>query len=72
MSLTTATSSDAKEPFVKNSLPQHNPGLLQEVGLFLLRNKKWYFIPIACVIALTGLLIVLGNTAAAPFIYSLW
>jgi hypothetical protein len=72
MPLTTATSSDAKEPFVKNSLPQHNPGLLREVGSFLLRRKKWYLIPIVCVIALTGLLIVLGGTAAAPFIYSFW
>ena len=57
---------------MKNSLPRHNPGLLREVGLFLRRSKKWYLIPIAIVIVLTCLLIVLGGTAAAPFIYSLF
>jgi hypothetical protein len=55
-----------------NSLPQRNPGLLREVGSFLLRTKKWYLIPIACVILLTCLLMVLGGTAAAPFIYTLF
>jgi Family of unknown function (DUF5989) len=57
---------------MKNSLPQHNPGLLREVGSFLWRRKKWYLIPIACVIVLTCFFIVLGGTAAAPFIYTLF
>ena len=57
---------------MKNSLPQHNPGLLREVGSFLWRTKKWYLIPIACVIILACLFIVLGGTAAAPFIYTLF
>jgi hypothetical protein len=57
---------------MKNSLPQHNPGLLSEVGSFLRRTKKWYLIPIAIVIVLTCLFIVLGGTAAAPFIYTLF
>ena len=57
---------------MKNSLPQHNPSLLGDVGSFLRRTKKWYLIPIAVVILLTGLLIVLGGTAAAPFIYTLF
>jgi hypothetical protein len=55
-----------------HSLPQHNASLLREVGSFLLRRKKWYLIPIACVILLTCLLMVLGGTAAAPFIYTLF
>lgn len=57
---------------MKNSLPQRNPGLLREVGSFLLRKKKWYLIPIAIMIVLTCLFIVLGGTAAAPFIYTLF
>jgi hypothetical protein len=57
---------------MKHTLPQHNPGLLHEVGSFLLRKKKWYLIPIACVIVVTCLLMVLGGTAAAPFIYTLF
>jgi hypothetical protein len=55
-----------------NSLPQHSPSLIREVGSFLLRTKKWYLIPIACVIVLMCLLMVLGGTAAAPFIYTLF
>jgi hypothetical protein len=57
---------------MKNNLPQHNPGLLHEVASFLLRKKKWYLIPIAIMIVLTCLFIVLGGTAAAPFIYTLF
>jgi len=57
---------------MKNTLPQHNPGLLRDVGSFLLRTKKWYLIPIAIVIVLTCLFIVLGGTAAAPFLYTLF
>jgi hypothetical protein len=55
-----------------NSLPQHDPGLLREVGSFLRRRKKWYLIPIAVVIVVTCLFIVLGGTALAPFIYTLF
>jgi hypothetical protein len=57
---------------MKNTLPQHNPSLLREVGSFLLRTKKWYLIPVAIVIVLTCLFIVLGGTVAAPFIYTLF
>jgi hypothetical protein len=34
-------------------------------------NKKWWLIPIIVVLALLGLLVFLGNTAA-PFIYPLF
>ena len=47
-------------------------GLLRELGDFLLYNKKWWLIPIILVLLLVGLLIVLGGTAAAPFIYTLF
>jgi hypothetical protein len=39
---------------------------------FLKQNKKFYLIPIVVVLLLLGLLIVLGGTAAAPFIYTLF
>jgi hypothetical protein len=57
---------------MNNSLPQHNPGLLSEVGSFLRRKKKWYLVPIVIVIVITCLFIVLGGTAVAPFIYTLF
>jgi hypothetical protein len=39
---------------------------------FLRANKKWWLAPILVAILLLGLLVVLGGTAAAPFIYTLF
>ena len=39
---------------------------------FLAHNKKWWLLPILLVVGLVGLLVVLTNTAAAPFIYTLF
>jgi hypothetical protein len=35
-------------------------------------NKKWWLIPIIVVGVVFGLLLVLGSTGAAPFIYTLF
>jgi len=51
---------------------QKNPSFLREVGSFLWQSKKWYLVPVAIVMGLMGLLVILGGTAAAPFIYSLF
>lgn len=47
-------------------------GGFAEFGHFLLSNKKWWLIPIVVVLVLMGLLIVLGGTGIAPFIYTLF
>jgi len=47
-------------------------GLLREYVDFLLHNKKWWLIPIIIALLLVGILIVLGSSAAAPFIYTLF
>lgn len=47
-------------------------GLVAEFWDFLKHNKKWWLLPIIIVFLLLGLLITLGNTAAAPFIYPLF
>ena len=47
-------------------------GLLSEYKDFLLHNKKWWMIPILVALLLVGVLVVLGGTAAAPFIYTLF
>lgn len=47
-------------------------GLIQEFLSFLAHNKKWWLLPIMVVLLLFGLLIVLGGTAAGPFIYPLF
>ena len=47
-------------------------GLASEFIGFLKVNKKWWLAPIIISILLLGLLVVLGGTAAAPFIYTLF
>lgn len=47
-------------------------GLLSEFVLFLRHNKKWWLTPIVVVLLLVGVLVMLGGTAAAPFIYTLF
>lgn len=47
-------------------------GLVSEFIGFLKSNKKWWLAPIIISILLLGLLVVLGGTAAAPFIYTLF
>lgn len=49
-----------------------NPSFLRELVMFIKHNKKWYLIPVAVSILLLGILIVLGSTGAAPFIYTLF
>jgi hypothetical protein len=52
---------------------QAPPGLVAEFVDFLLHNKKWWLTPIILVLLLLSLLIMLGTTGAAPFIYwGLW
>jgi hypothetical protein len=46
--------------------------LLQEFLVFILENKAWWLIPIVASLGLVGLLIALGSTGAAPFIYTLF
>lgn len=47
-------------------------GLAREFIAFLRHNKKWFLAPIILVLLLVGLLIVLGGTVVAPFIYPLF
>lgn len=47
-------------------------GIVSEFVSFLLHNKKWWLAPIVIVLAIVGLLVILGGTGAAPFIYTLF
>ena len=49
-----------------------NVGLVAELIAFLKDNKKWWLLPILIVLFLVGVLVVLGGTGAAPFIYTLF
>ena len=46
--------------------------LVQEFFLFITENKKWWMLPIVFVLGAMGLLVALGSTGAAPFIYTLF
>jgi hypothetical protein len=48
------------------------PGLVRELADYLAHNKKWWLAPIIVVLLLVGLLLILGSTGAAPFIYTLF
>ncbi len=61
-----------KSDFEKAAGPAGESGILREFVDFLVHNKKWWLLPIVIVLLLLGVLIMLGGTAAAPFIYSLF
>ncbi len=62
---------DTKSEFEKAGEEQQL-SLFEEFRLFIVENKKWWLIPILLVLALVGMLVVLGSTGAAPFIYTLF
>jgi hypothetical protein len=47
-------------------------GFLAEMWEFVANNKKWWLAPIIAVLLLVSAFVVLGGTAAAPFIYTLF
>jgi len=51
---------------------EKNPGFWKDLVSFLMQNKKWWLVPVVVVTLLVGVLIILGSTAAAPFIYTLF
>ena len=51
---------------------QRTPGMVRELWDFVRFNKKWWLTPIIIALLLVGILIILGSTAAAPLIYTLF
>jgi hypothetical protein len=47
-------------------------GTVGELWDFIRYNKKWWLTPIVAALLLVGVLIVLGSSAVAPFIYTLF
>jgi uncharacterized membrane protein SpoIIM required for sporulation len=45
---------------------------LSEFLQFLVNNKKWWITPIALLLIVLGVLVMLGGSGVAPFIYSLF
>lgn len=46
--------------------------IVSEFFFFLKNNKKWWLLPIIIALLILGLLVLLGGTALAPFIYPLF
>lgn len=64
---------DMNQPATFEQLARgRSPGLLRELVDFLRDNKKWWLVPIVAVLLIVALLIALGSTGAAPFIYTLF
>ena len=63
---------DGKNDFIARSADRKGGGLVAEFWDFLKDNKKWWLAPIILSILGLGLLVLLGGTAAAPFIYTLF
>ena len=51
---------------------EKQPSLVSEFVYLMMNNKKWWLLPILLVLSLLGVLVVLGSTGAAPFIYTLF
>ena len=47
-------------------------GIVVEFWDFLKYNKKWWLLPIVFLLLALGALIIIGSTAAGPFIYTLF
>ena len=47
-------------------------GIVGEYVDFLKHNKKWWLAPLIITLLLVGILVLLGATGAAPFIYTLF
>lgn len=62
---------DEVDSFTKQS-EMASPGLVREVWDLLRYNKKWWLIPIIVILLVAGLIVALGGTVFAPFIYPLF
>ena len=51
---------------------QKRSSLVGEFWHFLKHNKKWWLLPMLIILLLLGVLVLLGGTAIAPFIYPLF
>jgi hypothetical protein len=61
-------------PADNEALFQHetNPGFLAGLLHLLIASKKWWLLPPILLLILLGALLALSQTAAAPFIYTLF
>ena len=61
-----------KKTAFEQAQEEQQAGIVKEFFLFLKHNKKFWMIPILITLLALGALILLGGTAVAPFIYTLF
>jgi Family of unknown function (DUF5989) len=49
-----------------------NASLAREIWDLIAHNKKWWLVPVVIVLLAIGLLVLIGSSAVAPFIYPLF
>ena len=64
--------SDNKKTAFEQAQQEKQAGIFKEFFMFLKHNKKYWMIPIVLTLLALALLILLGGTAVAPFIYTLF
>jgi len=47
-------------------------GLVAELWSFMAHSNSWWMLPLLIVFGVLGVLLVLGATGVAPFIYIMW
>ena len=62
---------DPKKTFAESGEEKEST-LAGEILSLLRHNKKWWLVPILLVLLAFGVLLILGSTGAAPFIYTLF
>ncbi len=51
---------------------QARRGIVGEFATFLRYHRKWWLLPLIVILLLFGALMVVGNTAAGPWLYTLF
>jgi hypothetical protein len=64
--------SENKKTAFEQAQQEKQGGILKEFFLFLRYNKKYWMIPIVITLLALAVLVLLGGTAIAPFIYTLF
>jgi hypothetical protein len=70
--------SNATEPAAQPTDNEHlfqeeaDPGFFADLWDFLKTSRKWWMLPLLAAFLILGMILVLAQTAAAPFIYTLF
>ena len=64
--------SEQQEKDFLGAAESSNRGLMGEFFGFMRENAKWWLLPFLIVFGLLGILLIVGTTGAAPFIYTMF